>query len=1058
MIKRKFSNKLFIALCVMVFYSGIRVQAQKLVSGTVSAILDGKPIQGVSVRLSGSPGSTVTDAKGMYRISVPDGVVSLSFSYIGMRSVSEPINGRSIINVRLDDENSALQEIVVTAFGVEREKKAVGYSTQTIKGSELTEAREINVANSLKGKVAGVFVSTPATGPGGSSYVNIRGASSFQGNNQPLYVIDGVPMDNDNVGAPDLSNPVGQGRDYGDGIGGISPDDIESITVLKGPNGASLYGARGANGVILVTTKKGKLGARPKIEFNSNITYENPLVTPRRQNVYGPGWTESLDVAGWTLKTLSDGTQYYEMGTSFDSMWGPKMEGQLISVQLWPMLGVFEMTPKGRDEVAKFYKTGATFTNSAAISGGNEKLRFRASISDLRNKGIYPNSEYDRQTISTGGEYKATSKFTVESRVTYTKSGGYNRPGFGTNLNTVGMSLQRYPAFLSDEMLRKYKNESGMAENWADGRPFNPYWVANEFIATDSRDRINGYLTLRYQFTDWLNLLARGGTDFYVENRDSRIGVNTPTGGEGNLRRGQVNNDRLRMNEQNFDAILTSNGKLFGKFSGSASIGVSRRDRDLITTTLKGNRLNIDHMYNIVNAGIVVATNSPNKRRMNSVFFTGQLAYDNYLFMDITGRNDWSSTLAVGHQSFFYPSVSTSFVFTEAFDIPRDILSFGKVRFSVAQAGKDTSPYRTQIGYTMQSVGYGSLRQSNIGNNIPAVDLKNELTTSIETGLDLNFINNRLGIDFTYYNAVARNQILNVSIPAATGFSNKLINAGSIRNQGFEMMINGKIIQNKDYGWSASLNFSRNRSKVLSLYPDINSLNLFSTGETSIEARPGLPFGNIVGYRYKRNEAGQVVVSDKGTWLAESEPSVLGNIQPDYLAGLSTDFYYKGFSIGALIDMSLGGQVFSMSKFQQYQYGTAIQTEKGENLIAKGVIDKGNGVFVQNDIVIGRRAYYADLNTNKIAEEFVLDGSYIAFRELRVGYDIGRHFRKDSYMSSLKLSAVARNLFYIKQNSEMKEMGINPEGAYGPFTTAQGYEMTGIPVTRTIGFNLSFSL
>ncbi|MBE8723257.1 SusC/RagA family TonB-linked outer membrane protein [Sphingobacterium pedocola] len=1058
MMKREFTKKLFIALCVMVLYSGVCVQAQQLVSGTVSAVLDGKPIKGVSVQLRGSTSSTVTDDQGAYRISVPEGVGSLVFTYVGMRSVSEPVNGRSVINVQLYDENSALQEVVVTAFGVERDKKALGYSTQTIQGSELTEAREINVANSLKGKVAGVFVSTPATGPGGSSYVNIRGASSFQGNNQPLYVIDGVPMDNDNVGAPALDNPVGQGRDYGDGIGGISPDDIESMTVLKGPNGASLYGARGANGVILITTKKGSAGAKPKIEFNSNATYEDALVTPRRQNVYGPGWTESLDVAGWTLKTQDDGTEYYEMGTSFDSMWGPKMEGQLISVQLWPMLGVFPMNPQGRDEVAKFYKTGSTYTNSLAISGGTEKLRFRASVSDLRNKGIFPNSEFDRQTISTAGEYKATSKLTVESRVTYTKSGGYNRPGFGSNINTVGMSLQRYPAFLSDEMLQMYKNDLGMAENWADGRPFNPYWVANEFIATDSRDRVNGYLTLRYKFTDWLSLQARGGTDFYVENRDSRIGVNTPTGGEGNLRRGQVNNDRLRMNEQNFDAMLTADGNLFGKLSGSASLGASRRDRELTTTTLKGNRLNVDHWYNIVNAGIVVATNAPNKRRMNSVFFTGQLAYDDYLFMDITGRNDWSSTLAAGHRSFFYPSVSTSFVFTEAFNLPRDILNFGKVRFSVAQAGKDTAPYRTMIGYTQAGVGYGSIRQAFIGNNIPAVDLKNELTTSIEAGTDLQFFNNRLGIDFTYYNAVARNQIMNVSIPSSTGFSNKLINAGSIKNHGFEVMLTGKVIQQKDYGWNVSLNFSRNRSKVLSLYPDINSLNLFSTGETAIEARPGEPFGNIVGYKFKRNEAGQVVVSENGTWLAETEPSILGNVQPDFLGGLSNDFYYKGFSIGALIDMSLGGEVFSMSKFQQYQYGTAVQTEKGENLIAEGVIEQGDGTYVQNDIVIGRRAYYGDLNTNKIAEAFVLDGSYIAFRELRVGYNIGRHFPKTSTLNSLKLSAVARNLFYIKQNSEMKEMGINPEGAYGPFTTAQGYEMTGIPVTRTFGFNLSFSL
>lgn len=1055
--KREFFTKLFITLCVMVLYAGAYAQVQTI-SGRVSAAGDGNPVEGVSVRLAGSSNVVTTDAQGNYRLNVPNGSGTLVFSYLGMTQASEPINGRSVINVQLQEDNNELQEVVVTAFGIERDKKALGYSVQTIKGSDLTEAREVNVANSLKGKVAGVFVSTSATGPGGSSYVNIRGASSFQGNNQPLYVIDGVPMDNDNVGAPDLGNAVGQGRDYGDGIGGISPDDIESISVLKGPNGASLYGARGANGVILITTKKGSAGARPKIDFNSNATYESPLVTPTRQNVYGPGWVESLDAAGWTPRTTEDGRAYHQMGISFDSMWGPKMEGQLISVQLWPMLGVFEMTPKGRNEVAKFYDTGATYTNSAAISGGNDRFRFRASVSDLRNKGIFPNSEYDRQTISTAGEYKATSKLTIESRVTYTKSGGLNRPGYGTNLNTVAMSLQRYPAFLSDEMLQQYKNPQGLAENWADGRPFNPYWIANEFLANDYRDRVNGFLTLRYKFTDWLVFQARGGTDFYVEQRDSRIGVNTPTGGEGNLRRGRVDNERLRMSEENYDAMLTADGKLFGKFSGSASIGTSRRHRELYTTTLRGNQLNIDHWYNIINAGVIVAGDRANKRRMNSVFFTGQLAYDDYLFLDVTGRNDWSSTLGAGHRSFFYPSVSTSFVFTEAFDLPRNILNFGKLRFSVAQAGKDATPYRTQIGYTMLAASYGGIRQSHIGNNIPAVDLKNELTTSIEAGTDLQFFKNRLGIDFTYYNAVARNQILNVSISNATGFTNKLINAGAIRNHGFEAMVTGKVVNHSDFGWSVSLNLARNRSKVMSLYPDINSLSLFATGETAIEARPGLPFGNIVGRRFRRNEHGEILLSQNGTWQAESETSVLGNVQPDYLAGVTNDFYYKGLSFGVLIDMSLGGEVFSMSKFQQYQFGTAIQTEQGENLIADGVIQQEDGSYIKNDIVIGRRAYYADLNTNRIAEAFIMDGSYIALRELRLGYNIGRHFPKSSHMNSLKLSAVARNVLYLRQNAEMKQMGINPEGAYGPYTTAQGYESTGVPVTRTFGLNLSFSL
>lgn len=1055
--KRRFKLKHYSILMLLLLFSMATI-AQQAVTGTVRSSRDNLPVIGATVALQGSNTITVTDDNGNFRLLVPSLTGVINFTHSGMIPVSEKIDGRSVFNLVMNADEEQLSEVVVTAIGIEKNKKALGYSTQVVKGSELTEAREVNIANALKGKVAGVFVNASATGPGGSSYINIRGASSFQGNNQPLYVIDGVPMDNDNVGAPDLSNPVGQARDYGDGIGSVSPDDIESITVLKGPNGASLYGARGANGVILITTKKGSAAQKPKIELNSNATYESALVTPKRQNVYGPGWVESLDVNGWTKKTAPDGREYYEMGTAFDAMWGPKMEGQLISIQLWPMLGIFEMTPKGEDEAAKFYNVGSTFTNSAGISGGNDKIRFRASYSDLRNTGIFPNSEYDRQTISTAAEYKATSKLTVESRVTYTKTAGKNRPGYGTNLNTIAMSLQRYPAFLSDEMLQQYKNPAGQAENWADGRPFNPYWIANEFLSEDSRDRINGYLTARYKFTNWLSLQARGGTDFYTELRDSRIGINTPTGGEGDLRRGQVNDDRLRMIEENFDVLLSANGKLSHKFTGSFSAGASRRNRTLNTTTLKGNKLTYDHVYNISNATVIVATDYANSRRMNSAYFTGQLDYNSYLFLDISGRQDWSSTLGVGNQAFFYPSASASFVFTDAFHLPKNVLSFGKVRLSVAQAGKDGSPFSTQVSYVSQPVLYNGQRRVNMPGTIPAPDLKNELTTSVEAGTELRFWQDRLSIDFTYYNALAKNQILDIEIPASVGFGKKRINAGAIRNEGIEFMITGKPVKTRNFGWVISLNASHNRSKVEELYPNIPAISLFSTGETSIDARVGLPFGNITTYRFKRNENGDIVVSDKGTWLREDNMSVVGNIQPDYLAGISNDFYYKGLSFGALVDIRQGGKIFSMSKYMQYLNGTAIQTAKGDNLVAEGVILQPDGSYKPNITVITRRQYYADLNSQKIGEVFIMDASYIALREIRLGYNIGEFFKKSSPLHSLKLTAVARNVLYIKQNAEMKLMGINPEGAYGPYTTAQGYEITGIPITRTVGFNLSVSL
>ncbi|WP_298708090.1 SusC/RagA family TonB-linked outer membrane protein [Chitinophaga sp.] len=1046
----------FLALLLAFTAVSTTVLGQELtVTGTVTSEKNGEPLPGVSVTLLNSTKSAITDEKGFYRIALPSLSGTLVFSYIGMEKKAEPIGNRTQVNIQLAESNSALQEVVVTAIGIERKRAALGYSAQVVNGSELTEAREVNVANSLKGKVAGVFVSASATGPGGSSYVNIRGASSFQGNNQPLYVVDGVPIDNQTIGAPDLGNARGTSRDYGDGIGNISPDDIETITVLKGPNGASLYGARGANGVILITTKKGKAGKRAKIDFNSNATWEKPLVTPQRQNSYGPGYNESIE--SWDLVTI-DGREVRQLPAGIPDMWGAKFDGQPIALELWPSLGVFSYSGKGSGESRKFYATGSTYTNSLAVSGGSEKINYRVSFSDLRNKGIYPTSTLDRQTINTTLGFQATDKLYIETRVNYIRQAGKNRPGFGTDINTIGMSLNRFPAFLSMDMMKDYKTFDGQANNWTDGRPFNPYWVLNEFLSNDSRDRVNGYLLARYKLTPWLMLQARGGTDFYFDVRDSRIGVNTPTG-SGNLRRGQVNNDRIRMREDNFDVLLTANGALSDKFTGTFSVGANRLDRKQQEMSLQGNNLNIDHLYNIINAGLVVPTDRLNRRRMNSGYFTGQIGYNNFLFLDISGRNDWSSTLGANNYSFFYPAASASFVFSDAFQIKSDKwLSFGKVRLSYAQAGKDASAYQTQIGYNLSTLSYNGQRMATTPGTIPLVDLKNELTTSFETGTELKFFRNRLGIDFTYYHARAKNQILGVDIPAPTGFSRKLINAGEIRNRGLELMVTGTPVSSRGFTWNISVNASRNRSEVVSLAPGINSLNLYSTGEMSIEARPGLPYGNIVGYKFKRTATGEKWLNSAGAYQRDATTSVLGNVQPDYLAGITNNLSYKGLSLSFLIDVRQGGKIFSYSKQQQWSVGTGKGTENGDNLIADGVIEGADGKFTRSNIVLGRAAYYTSMSYGNISEEFVLDASYIALRELTLGYNVGKHFRQGFFLKSAKLTAVCRNVLYLKQNAQIKEMGANPEGGFGPFTVAQGFESTGVPITRNFGLNLSVSL
>lgn len=1015
---------------------------------------DGNPLAGASIRVQNANIGVATNDRGEFTLRGVAPNATIIISYAGYATQTINLGNQAFIDIKLEpSENNELSEVIVTAFGVERQKKALGYSTQVVKGDELTEARETNVANSLKGKVAGVFVSASATGPGGSSYVNIRGASSFQGDNQPLYVVDGVPIDNQTVGAPDLGNSRGTSRDYGDGIGNISPDDIESITVLKGPNGAALYGARGANGVILITTKKGSAGKKATIDVNSNATFENPNVVPQRQNSYGPGYNESID--SWDLVTI-DGRQVRRLPDWIPDMWGAKFDGQPISLLMWPSLGVIPYSGTGSNEASRFYQTGSTYTNSIGVTGGTEKVNYRVSMSDLRNTSIFPTSKLDRQTMNVRVGFNATDHLYIESKINYIRQHGKNRPGYGTDINTIGMSLNRFPAFLSMDMLKDYKTPAGQANNWTDGRPFNPYWVLNEMLSKDSRDRINGYILARYKFNPWLTLQARGGTDFYGDLRDSRIGVNTPTGSF-NLRRGQVDNARISVKEENYDLLLTATGSLSSKFSGSFSAGANHLNREQQTTTLQGNNLNIDGFYNILNAGLVVANDRLIRKRMNSVYFAGQLGYNNYLFFDVSGRNDWSSTLGANNYSFFYPSVSSSFVFTDALSIKGNVFSFGKLRLSYAQAGKDASPYQTQIGYNLSSTSYNGQRLASIQGSIPLVDLKNELTSSVEVGTDLRFLNNRIGIDFTYYNSASKNQILSVNIPAATGFSSKLINAGEIRNKGIEIMLSGSPIASKNFTWNTQINFSRNRSKVVELYPEINALTLYSTSEMSIEARPGLAYGNIVGYAFKRTPTGEKWLTAAGAYQRESETSVLGNVQPDFLSGITNSFFYKGISLSFLVDIRKGGKIFSYSKLQQWSVGTGKGTENGDNLIADGVIEQSDGKFEKSTIVLGRQAYYTSMSYGNIGEAFVLPADYVSLREVVIGYDLSRSLKKTNIFKTAKLSAVCRNLFYLYQNKEIKEMGANPEGGFGPFTVAQGFESTGVPMTRSVGLNLSFT-
>jgi TonB-linked SusC/RagA family outer membrane protein len=1034
-------------LLLLLFVTGGTLLAQtSKVSGTV---LDNNnaPLAGVSVFLKGSSQGVITDESGNFSINAPSNGV-LVFSFTGFRQQEVPINGRANISVSLGSADQSLSEVVVTALGVERNKKSLGYSMQTIDGTKLSENKDLNVANALKGKVAGVHINPSAGGAGGSSFVVIRGASSLGGNNQPLYVIDGVPIDNQTLGTP---SAFGGQRDFGDGIGNINPDDIESMSVLKGPAAAALYGSRGANGVILITSKKGKSGRPARVDITSNSTFESPNVLPKFQNTWGGGYNDNYADFG---KKVIDGVEYDSWPTWLVDNWGGKMDGRLIAIDAWPELGVVKYSPQPADNWKEFFRTGKTFTNTIAVSGGNDKGTYRLSVSDMRNEGIIPNNTLKRQNINLLASLNVTKKLMVETKVNYIRQSGYNRPEVGGLLTSPIASLMATPRFIDLDWQKDYKRENGTMVGWKSGSPSNPYWLLNELTSKDSRDRVIGYVLARYKFTNWLSLQARTGTDFYNETRSVRIGINTP----GTLD-GSISNDMYKVKESNSDLLLTAAGDLSDKFSGSFSVGGNHLNRQQEQVGFTGTGFNIAGLYHINNSRNKSTRHGITRKVINSAYFTGQLGYKNFLFLDVTGRNDWSSTLGLNHQSFFYPSVSTSFVFSDLLSNSLTFLDYGKLRVSYAEAGNDADPYRTAGGYNLSNLNFNGQPYAAVNSTVPLADLKNELTRSFEIGTEMRFFKNRLGLDLTYYSSATFNQIINIGLSSATGYASRMINAGEIQNKGVEILLSGTPVRSKNFSWDMMLNLSRNKSKVVALAPGISTYRMLSATRASIQATPGESFGNIIGYDYMRTPDGQILLTETGKFQKATEATILGNIQPDWLGGLTNSFTYKGITLSALIDFRKGGQIFSQSYDDQSAKGTGKFTENRTNLIAEGVIEGPDGKYTPSNIVLVASDYYAGRSAwGDIATDAIIDADYAALREASIGYNIGAsRLLNKTFFKGTRVSVVGRNLFYLYRDAKFKTMGISPETAFNTTIAGQGYEAKGVPTTRSIGVNLSFT-
>lgn len=1036
-------------LLLLLFLSGTGFAQDLTIKGKVQSA-DGN-LPGASILIKGTSRGSTTDANGEFSLSTPANA-TLVVSFIGYKTTEIPVGAKTVFDIMLESDATQFNEIVVTALGIAREKKALGYAVQEVSGKTLTQARETNLVNSLSGRLAGVQVTNSNGAPGSSSRMIIRGASSIGSNNQPLFVVDGVPVDNSNFGS-------GTGIDYGNAAASINPDDVESINVLKGPSAAALYGSRGANGVVLITTKSGKGTKGIGVSVNSNTAFESPFRLPQWQNEYGQGAAGAF--------TYVDGKGGGK-GDGVDESWGPKLDGRLIAQFDSPIAADGTRTPTPwiahPDNVDKFFETGRTFTNNVAVTGSNDKADFRLAFTNLDQTGILPNTNYQRRTVSLNAGWNLTKKLSIRATGNYIKDGSDNRNNFGLYFIWFGRQVDM-------DKLKAYKKPGSIYQyNWNDNYWTNPYYLLNESTRANEKDRLYGNFSATYKFTDWLSLTARTGTDFYEDRRKTKTAARQAIIGTSALF-DAYNEEQIFVRESNSDFLLNATHK-FGEFDLTANIGGNHRSNYAQRNYMGATELAIPRVYNFGNSRQkLVGENSYIQKTVNSLYASANLGFRNYLFVDLTARNDWSSTLPANNRSYFYPSAAVSAIITDVFDIKSPVLSFAKIRAGVAQVGNDTDPYRLVSTYKYENA-WGSTPSLSENNAMLNANLKPEITSSYEIGTDIRLWHNRVGIDVTYYNKVSKNQILDVNISNATGFVSKLLNAGKIKNSGVEIQLTATPVKTDKFTWDIGLNWAKNNNKVVSLDGGLTTYQLNTSYNSltqatstnsfrglSVEARVGQPYGTFFGKGFLRAPDGQIVYDSQGYPMLDPVSRVLGSFTPDWIGGISNTFTYKGFSLSTLIDMKQGGDIFSQSINVGRYTGVLKETTFGreDGVIGQGVVNKGTAAspeYVPNDKRISSEEYHHKYYLLTNNENTIFDASYIKLREVKLTYMIsGKVFNKLPFRD-IAISIVGRNLALLKSNLPH----IDPETSYYNDGNLQGIENGQIPTTKTMGFNISFNL
>lgn len=1029
---------------------------------------NGQPIVGATVTAKGSTAATQTNSDGIFSFTVPGGVQRLTVSSVGFTPQEVSIVGKTNISLALNASAAELSEVIVTALGVERNKKSLQFSATTVGGENFTQAREISTANALAGRVAGVNVSKIASGPGGSSRVVIRGAKTLGSTlNQPLYVVDGVPIDNTNFGQAG----VWGGADQGDGMNSINPDDIASLTVLKGASAAALYGSRAANGVILITTKKGSGRRGVTVEFNSNYVLETVQNLTDFQTTNGNGGYVGSSLQTQVAKTPATIDEHWQNGWGSNG-WGPKFNGS----QTVQFDGVSRPYSYAGDNWKRFYKTGTALTNSVALTGGSETQSFRLSLSDLRSKGVFPNSGFDRINVSLTTNSKIGKKLIINSKVMYSNEKTKNRPRLSDSPGNANLSVFYTPG---DVDVRSYlgdpnkpgavpstdmQNQMGIKifDKKAPGEEYqrstnlwqqNPYWAAYQFINTDVRDRVIATGDLRYNITDFLYVSGQAGMDWYTL-KNTRLSPQ----GTGYDRGGGMSENEYRTREINLQYMVGFN-KTFNKFGINSFIGGNQMRRTNESISANGTGFNTPFLAAINNARQRNFGYGYGKSGINSLFGSVELSYNNYLFVTGTARKDWFSVLNPDANSIVYPSLGGSFVFSDAFKGLPEWLSYGKARIAWAQVGNVSSvgPYQTLLTYgagnshlTRPLGGYTS------GDNLPNPNLKPFTSTEFEYGLEVRFFNDRLGLDITYYDQKTTNDILNANISQGTGFRTTSVNLGKIGNKGVEFLLTGSPIRSA-LTWDVSLNFAKNKSEVISLIAGQKEVigEEPRTRTAFIKHIVGLPYGMITGITQKRDPSGNLVYdAANGAPISSGTYQVLGNGVADFTGGINNSLGWKNLNLTFLVDFKSGGEIYSGTNVRMTQAGFTKQTLLGREgeapLTITGVSQDGTTFkpFSKTLTPGEARNYWAQLG-DRAQENFVYDASFVKLRQVTLGYNLPKKLWGKMPIRNLMLSFVARNLAILYKNVP----NIDPESTYSS-SNSQGLDYFGMPATRTFGFNL----